>query len=335
MLTLFVKRCYKAIGEENQNKGKRLFYWRYLKMINKGFGSQSGKSLIELLVVLVVAAVLVTLAVAQFGKTEKTFQRQNLAREFKVNLERARFDSVKRRANGTVGNLSRVIITSATSFTAITDLNQNGTLEANESRVVNFGAQSGIRFVGDLIYPITMSFDRHGHIAATNGVMIDGSPQAIVPNFTICDKECTVETANAANANIISISPSGTVAMLKGGEAVPTFASPTVAAAADAELMNPWLRTSSENDNGTVEPTPAATATPTTTASPQSTATPTPTVSPTTSPTATATATPTPTQQATPVPSPTQPACANGDRPSPSGCRCYAPMTVQGNKCRY
>lgn len=295
-------------------------------MIKKEFGSQSGKSLIEILVVVVVSAVLVTFAIAQFGKTDRFFQRENLTREFKVNLERARFDSVKRRASGAVGNLSRVIITSATTFTVFTDLNQNGTLEAGESRTVNFGAQSGVKFVGDLIYPITMSFDRRGHVVATNGV-----PQTIVPNFTVCDKDCTADNINSTNANIISISPSGTVAMLKGGEAIPAFESPTVAATAAAELMNPWLRTSSENANSTAEPTPVSTPLPTSTATPQSTATPTPT------PTSTA-ATPTPTA-ATPTPTatptPSQPACLNGDRPSPTGCRCYAPMTVQGNKCRH
>ena len=57
---------------------------------------QAGVSLIEVLIVLVIVAVLVTIAIAQFSRPKEVFQRQNIAREFKVALERARFDSVKR-----------------------------------------------------------------------------------------------------------------------------------------------------------------------------------------------------------------------------------------------
>jgi prepilin-type N-terminal cleavage/methylation domain-containing protein len=304
------------------------------KMINKKFGSQSGKSLIEVIVVLVVAAILVTFAVAQFGKTDKYMTRGNFAREFKVNLERARFDSIKRRAEGAAAALSRVIITSATSFTVITDYNQDGKLDpATESRVVNF--TGGIKFVGSLVYPITLTFDRHGHVYATNGVMIDGNPQAISPVFTICDKGCTLETANASNSSVISISPSGTVALLKGGETPPNFNKPNVSNVSSSQDVNPWVSTADE-DATTVDhptstpvptpvssatPTPTATATPTSTATPTATATPVPTTSP--SPTATATPTPTPN------------ACATGARPAQTGCTCYLPKTVRASgKCQ-
>lgn len=303
-------------------------------MVNKEFGSQSGKSLIELIVVLVVAAILVTFAVAQFGKTDKYMTRGNFAREFKVNLERARFDSIKRRAEGAADALSRVIITSATSFTVITDYNQDGKLDlATESRVVNF--TDGIKFVGSLVYPITLTFDRHGHVYATNGIMVDGNPQAITPVFTICDKDCTLETANAANSNVISISPSGTVAYLKGGETPPSFESPNVSNVSSSQDVNPWVSTADDeattvdHPTSTPVPTPMSTATPTPTASPTSSATPTATAtpSPTTSPSPTATATPTPT--------PTPNACATGARPAQTGCVCYLPKTVRpSGKCQ-
>ena len=61
--------------------------------------SQRGASVIEVLIVLVVVGILAVLAIASFGKSRENFARQNVAREFKVRLERARFDSVKRRAN--------------------------------------------------------------------------------------------------------------------------------------------------------------------------------------------------------------------------------------------
>ena len=294
-------------------------------MKKNSFNPQSGKSLLELVVILVVTAVLVTFAIAQFSGSKTNLNRQNLVREFKVSLERARFDSVKRRAQGAP---SSVRIDSATRFTVLTDLNQDGTLDANESRQVNFG-NSGVKFVGSLVYPITISFDRHGHISATNGVaQADGTFQQINPTFTICDSGCSsLETADVKNSNVISISPSGTVAMLGGGESQPAFNSPTVTNANSTDVPNPWVKTGSNSgSSGTVEPTPVPTTTPTTPTPTTPTPTPTtPTPTPTT-PTPTPT-TPTPTPQASPTPR----SCNNNERPSQTGCICRLPMTLRNN----
>lgn len=293
-------------------------------MLKNGFSPQSGKSLVEIIIVLAIAAVLVTFAVAQFGKTGDFFQRQNFSRELKVNLERARFDSIKRRAEGAVENLSRVIITSATSFTVVMDLNQNGTLESGETRTTNFNTKSGIKFVGNLIYPITLSFDRHGHIYATDGI------GAIVPTFTICDNNCTVETVSSSNSDRISISPSGTVAMLKGGESLPNFNSPNVSTVSYVSEVNPWVSVSNDSTVEAPNPTPA----PTASASP-STTTPIPT--PSVTPVSTPTTTPISTPQTTPTPqaSPTPKACALNERPAQTGCQCLLPKTVKpSGKCQ-
>src|SRR5215203_5571273 len=72
--------------------------WRKTSMKSTEFNAQSGKSIMELMIVMTVIAILVTFAVGQLGSSKTNLHRQNLAREFKINLERARFDSVKRRA---------------------------------------------------------------------------------------------------------------------------------------------------------------------------------------------------------------------------------------------
>ena len=102
-------------------------------MIKVGFNSQSGKSLIEILVVLAVGGILVAMAVVRMTNAQSNLQRQNLAREFKVNLERARFDAVKRRAFNPA-ELTRITITSATAYSVLTDLDQDGILETSELR---------------------------------------------------------------------------------------------------------------------------------------------------------------------------------------------------------
>src|SRR5690606_12428047 len=58
----------------------------------------AGFSFVELMVVIVIIVIVATLALMQRGSANEQFQRQNVARELKVALERARFDSVKRRA---------------------------------------------------------------------------------------------------------------------------------------------------------------------------------------------------------------------------------------------
>lgn len=197
-------------------------------MREKRLDPQSGISIIEILIVVVVIAILSTVAIMQLGRSKTDLQRQRIAREFKVYLERARFDSVKRRADvreiNTVkySDMSRVILTSATSFTAVTDLNQNGTvlnadgtLEAGDKHLVDFTQRSDTKIVVSdetLInkYPITILFNRRGHITAT-----DKFNNPVDPVFTICSHNCS---GTSPEATVISVSTTGTVAVLKNGQ---------------------------------------------------------------------------------------------------------------------
>ncbi|HEV8590678.1 MAG TPA: prepilin-type N-terminal cleavage/methylation domain-containing protein, partial [Pyrinomonadaceae bacterium] len=106
---------------------------------------QSGFSLIEVFIVLVMIGILTTLALMQFGSSRVDFQRQRIAREFKIYLERARFDSVKRRARNTDGVRctdstelpATIVLNGPSSFTATLDFDGDGRLTGNETRVVN------------------------------------------------------------------------------------------------------------------------------------------------------------------------------------------------------
>ena len=184
-----------------------------------GKNTQRGASLMELLIVLVIAAVLATFAVSQFGGSTDNLERQNLAREFKADLERARFDSIKRRAY-TCSDMSRVTINDATSFSVTTDLTQDGTLESGETRNVNFANRSNVTIVGNgITLPATIRFDEQGHALLSDCV---STPPPNVPLFYFCNGTCTPATANAQNSNVIFISATGTVAMFTGGTSMPT-----------------------------------------------------------------------------------------------------------------
>ena len=190
----------------------------------KNFHLQSGFSLIEVMIVLVLLALITTLAFFTFGRSKTDLQRQRIAREFKVYLERARFDSVKRRAVD-VNEMSRITLNSPSSFTAAIDLNENGTLETAEIRQIDFDQRSdtSITVTNSLSYPITILFNQRGQIIAK-----DNLGNNVDPVFTICSRNCSNSTLNNADLTVISVSTSGTVAVLNNGETVSTLPTPSV-----------------------------------------------------------------------------------------------------------
>jgi prepilin-type N-terminal cleavage/methylation domain-containing protein len=207
--------------------------------------SQKGFSLLELLVAVVIIGIIAVMAMTQFGRTETRIQRQNIARELKIYLERARFDSVKRRATITT-DMARVIITSATTFNVTTDMNLNGTIDAADTRFVSLNARTDARITGtNLIFPIIIRFDHRGQAFAINANNVE-----ITPNFTICDANCTPTTATADNSTIITVTPTGTVAMLNGGSALSNIGAPNVTTVAgNASISNLVYVNGNSNSN--------------------------------------------------------------------------------------
>jgi Tfp pilus assembly protein FimT len=305
MLNIFKKVLTKPICFAKTLNGvsptsilKRLSLGDRYQMKKTKFNAESGKSLLEMLIVLAVGGILVSMAVTRMIGAQSNMERQNLAREFKVNLERSRFDAVKRRAT-TLADMTRITITSATAYKVLLDLNQNGVLDAAEERTVSFADRSNVKILGtDLVFPVTIRFDRFG-----NTTTVNASGDTISPVFTFCEGECTLETATVANSNIISLSSTGTVAMLNGGETLSTFEDPTVTTVGTGTGVNDWVVVRDDNASPLPIPTGSPTPFPVPTLTP--TVTPTPSVTPTVSPTTTPTTTPTPTPTATPTPTPT------------------------------
>jgi len=198
----------------------------------KRLESQEGLSLIELLVVLVIAGILSSVAMTQLGGAKTDFERQNIAREFKIYLERARFDSVKRRPSS-ISDMSAVILGSSTSFTAIIDKNRNGTvlnadgtIESSDRHQVDFTDRSNAQIIvsDTLNYPVVIRFDHRGQIIAK-----DSSGNDVNPVFTICSRgNCSGSTLNVDDLTVISISPTGTIAILSEGQTPSALPTPVV-----------------------------------------------------------------------------------------------------------
>jgi prepilin-type N-terminal cleavage/methylation domain-containing protein len=196
---------------------------------------QTGVTLVELLVVCVIIAILAGFALMLRGGANEQFQRQNVARELKFAFERARFDSVKRRADATADR-ARVVV-EAGSFTLATDKNLDGTITTADDFQTNFAVQNiAIAGQGSSSVPMTIYFDQRGETVDSAGASISAA-------FYLCNVSCA--SPGNDDANIVLITPTGTVDMLGGGASVPTFNAPTVAApvanAANVDL-NIWVQ---------------------------------------------------------------------------------------------
>lgn len=187
--------------------------------------SQSGVSYVELLVVIIVIAIVASMAMLNRGSANEQFQRQNASRELKVAFERARFDSVKRRAQPPSGGddpRARVVV-NANSFVLWVDTDGDGLPEASEAittpladGVINARYDSGS-------LPVTLTFSMRGEVVEN------------VSQFRVCNITCTSPTTTTSD--IVIVTPTGTVNLLPGSATIPTFANPSVSSPA-APVIN-------------------------------------------------------------------------------------------------
>lgn len=180
---------------------------------------QKGSTIVEMLVVVLIIAIVSTIALLQYTAPRQQFSRQNVSRELKVFLERARFDSVKRRADSASAQ-ARVVI-NATSYTLSTDKNGNGTIDSGDAIGRSFsGTNIAITGTG-MVFPVTVYFDQRGEVQA-----IDGASAVVNPVFRICLGNCSTPTNG--NSDLLIVTPTGTVNLLGGSANPPAFATPPV-----------------------------------------------------------------------------------------------------------
>lgn len=188
------------------------------------------------MIVITIGLLLTTIAVTSLGKSKNVTTRQNIARELKVTLERARFDAIKRRAT-TSTEFASVTFTSATSYTTKLDWNQNGTLDSGETRTTNVNTLGLFNFSGtSFTYPVTITFDRRGYVGTTNG-----SGATITPSFYVCEGTCAA-SPTTTNATSIIVSATGTVSMSIGAAPTVTASAPTVTNLSSNLDVNPLVR---------------------------------------------------------------------------------------------
>jgi Tfp pilus assembly protein FimT len=175
-----------------------------------------------MMVVIVVIGIVTSLALVRSGNASEQFKRENASVQLKTAFERARSDSVKRRADALgppVVPLAYVRIDSATQFTLVTDANQDGDLlDAVDSVTTTFPARINLAPRTGLTLPLTVAFNKRGEPTVTD------------PSFVVCNGVCTFANDTSAIAAVVHVTASGTVNLLAGGSTIPSFATPNVTA---------------------------------------------------------------------------------------------------------
>ncbi len=192
---------------------------------------QRGISYVELLVVIVIIAIVASLALVQRGSANEQLQRQNAARELKVAFERARFDSVKRRADGTTNAPFAQVTVTPTGFTLRTfNVEANSTATPQDQA---YPLPAGVVFggYGFTLTSAVVTFNRRGESSVTGG----GLPQFMACNGSTCPTPPGV----AAISNTVLVTPTGTVNLLAGGVTIPSFTNPTVSTMSNTAAVNP------------------------------------------------------------------------------------------------
>ena len=185
---------------------------------------QSGFSVVELLVVIVIISIVAAIALMQKGSANEQFKRQSVAQELKVAFERARFDSVKRRVNP--GEEATVTLSPYQYTLRTFPTDSSGTPTVNDrTTTMPDGIVMGM-YGGGPLTTQTVTFNMRGEAVT--------SPAA---QFVVCNNSCN--SATDATANIVLVTATGTVNLLSGGSILPSFTAPGVSVIpANANISN-------------------------------------------------------------------------------------------------
>ena len=180
-----------------------------------------GVSLVELLIVIIIISIVAAIAIMQRGGADDQFRRQNIARELKVAFERARFDSVKRRA------LPPATVTvTPNSYTLRTYNNDVNATPVAVDQVTNLPADMVIaNYDGTTLTSSTVSFNMRGEVGSTP------------PQLLVCYATCS--SRDNDTANVVVVTPSGTVNLLAGDATLPSFGVPTITNISSSAGINP------------------------------------------------------------------------------------------------
>jgi Tfp pilus assembly protein FimT len=181
--------------------------------LRRGWSGESGISIVELLIVVTMIGVVSAFAVMQIAGAQRAMRLTNSAREFMSWLDKTRLDSVRRHAVG--GEMAKVTITSANTYTVTIDQNGDGTLDP--PRTITFPGTHGAFFDGVAI-PTTINYNWRGRAVDNSGNHLtvsfrlkDASGNTNDINLTSTGDTSLDSNINTSNVSVIQISNAANV----------------------------------------------------------------------------------------------------------------------------
>jgi type II secretory pathway pseudopilin PulG len=135
---------------------------------------EAGISMLEVLIVFVLIAILSTVALINFQRSNRNFNLSGSTRAFASYLEKARLDSIRR--HGVGGNAS-IVLNSATSYTVNIDFSGTG---ATTARTINLPAGTTFSYtlppaatsINPGTVPVTIAYDWRGRTTSGNTLSV-------------------------------------------------------------------------------------------------------------------------------------------------------------------
>lgn len=206
------------------NGGLRARIFTEMHGVPSKLKSQSGASLVEVMVVALIIIIVATITFMSAGSSNEQFQRQNAARQLKETFERARFDSVKRRADGDALRPLAYVEVRANGFTLRTFIDSDanaGTAPVARDQDYPIAAGVAIEHYSSASLPMVVTFDRRG------------APGA--------DARFRVTETRSSTSEVVIVTPTGTVNLVGsvGNSVNFNFSNPTLSGnPGDGESIN-------------------------------------------------------------------------------------------------
>lgn len=179
-------------------------------------GDARGVSIVEVLIVVVMISIVTAFAVIKIAGAQRAMRLNNSAREFVSWIEKARLDSIRRHAMSS-GEMARVTIASANSYTVTIDQDGDGTLDP--PRTITIPASHGTTFAGVTV-PLTIRFNWRGRPVDASGNLLNlafslqFTPGGINPvpiNLTSAGDVSIGETISAGTVTVSGVSSTSNI----------------------------------------------------------------------------------------------------------------------------
>lgn len=179
----------------------------------KRSGNDSGFSVVELLIVVVMLSVITGFAITQIAQAKQNMTRANAVRELITNIEKARLDSVRRHAT-TSTQLAQVAIINANFYSVTLDANGDGVMDA--PLVISMPADSNLT-IENGPFPRTIMFNWRGRT-------VDSSGNTTTPDSITIGNSYGSTTVRVTNAGQTAIDVSPTAGPVSNiDNSVPAF----------------------------------------------------------------------------------------------------------------